>query len=146
MVIVSTIGQNLAKENQDFINDMNSEFNQLLEPYAENVDLNSNNQDYEQKLYDYGMDLAKELDAMLSEMNQPNAKIYKISKPRYTLNDYWTNLDHDMIKKADLYKVKLFMLPRRKKFSMRNLTGSQMKYLLKDSQRWKPRTNTKFGG
>ena len=85
---------------------MNSEFNQLLEPYAENVDLNSNkNQDYEQKLYDYGMDLAKELDAMLSEMNQPNAKIYKISKPRYTLNDYWTNLDHDMIKKADLNKV-----------------------------------------
>ena len=133
---------------------MNSEFNQLLEPYAENVDLNSNKQDYESKLYDYGMDLAKELDAMLSQMEQPNSKIYKISKPRYTLNDFWTNLDHDMIKKADLYKnyipnakwVKLFMMPRRKKFSMRNLTGSQMKYLLKDSERWKPRTNTKFGG
>ena len=63
------------------------------------------------KLYDYGMDLAKELDAMLSQMDQPNANIYKIPKPRYTLNDFWTNLDHgnpnlvDITKKADLTKV-----------------------------------------
>ena len=56
------------------------------------------------------MDLAKELDAMLSQMDQRNAKIYKIPKPRYTLNDFWTNLDHgnpnlDITKKADLTKV-----------------------------------------
>ena len=42
--------------------------------------------------------------------------------------------------------VKLFMMPRRKKFSIQNLTGTQMKYLLKNSQFWKPRSNTKFVG
>merc|ERR1712001_235558 len=167
VIISTTIGQNWAKENkyQDEINkfyDTSSEFNPALEPYVgnNNVDLNSNGYKESVKLYNYGMDLAKELNEMVSQMeDQTNSKIYKISKPRYSLNDFWTNLDHghdnlDLIKRADLSKnniptdnwVKLFMMPRRKKFSIQNLTGTQMKYLLKNSQFWKPRSNTKFVG
>ena len=76
------------------------------------MDLHSNGYKESVKLYNYGMDLAKELNEMLSQMeDQKNSKIYKISKPRYSLNDFWTNLDHGhdnldtIIKRADLSKV-----------------------------------------
>ena len=102
----------LFKENkyQDEINkfyDTSSEFNPALEPYVGNNNVDKTSV----KLYNYGMDLAKELNEMLSQMeDQTNSKIYKISKPRYSLNDFWTNLDHghdnlDLIKRADLSKV-----------------------------------------
>ena len=76
------------------------------------MDLNSNGYKESVKLYNYGLDLAKELNEMVSQMeDQTNSKIYKISKPRYSLNDFWTNLDHGhdnldtIIKRADLSKV-----------------------------------------
>ena len=84
-----------------------SEFTPALEPYVGNNNVDKTSV----KLYNYGMDLAKELNEMLSQMeDQTNSKIYKISKPRYSLNDFWTNLDHghdnlDLIKRADLSKV-----------------------------------------